>query len=125
MVQPPSITIGRIGAMIPPPVEGVFKPASIGHQNPSRARKHLPEKQAYEFGSYRIDVALSGRPSVRRGIQPSSCGTRRARSRRQRDEQVRLQQSSEVAERIGAAFERDGARLEHDRLHEITERRSR
>jgi len=36
-----------------------------------------------------------------------------------------LQQSLEVAERIGAAFERDGTRLEHDRLHEITERRSR
>ena len=85
----------------------------------------MPEKQVYEFGSYRIDVALSGRPSVRRGIQPSSRGTRRARSRRQRDAQVRLQQSLEVAERIGAAFERDGTRLEHDRLHEITERRSR
>jgi hypothetical protein len=85
----------------------------------------LPEKQANEFESYRIDVALSGRPAARRGIQPSSCGTRRARSRRQHDAQVRMQQALDVFGRIGAAFERDGTRLEHDRLHEITERRSR
>jgi len=36
-----------------------------------------------------------------------------------------MQQALDVFGRIGAAFERDGTRLEHDRLHEITERRSR